>query len=166
MIKLIIVKKYFNLKYCKGSGLIKIEGYFSNIKRANEVLAKLKSEGFKGAFVDMNEHINDVYSERGLVGSKEISSLSEAVLGKSSNSGEGGSSPLAAASPMVSGMGSFEEVADINCKVVVNVNDENIENAKTIITSMDGTIDDPNIKIPGGLDNINEDELILKNLVE
>ena len=143
---------------------MKIEGYFSNIKTANEVLAKLKNEGFKGAFVDINEHRNDAYSQSGPIGSKEISTLSGAVLGGSNESGYGVNSPLAAASPMVSGMGSFEEVADINCKVVVQVNDKNIENARNIIRSMEGTTDDPNARIPGGLENINADALILENL--
>jgi hypothetical protein len=143
---------------------MKIEGYFSNIKTANEVVARLKSEGLKGAFVDINEHMNDVYAERGVVGSGQISTLSGAVLGKSSTSGDGGNSPLAAASPMVSGMGSFEEIANIDCKVVVEVSDGNIENAKNIINRMDGTTDNPNVGIPEGIDNINEDALILKNL--
>ena len=141
-----------------------IEGYFSSMKIANEVLAKLKSEGFKGAFVDINEHNNNTYSQRGLVGTEEISSLSGAVLGEVNTRGGGGNSPLAAASPMVSGMGGFEEIANINCKVVVDVNEGSIENTKNIISSMGGTTDDPNGRIPGGLENINEDALILKNL--
>ena len=139
---------------------MKIEGYFSSVKTANEVVAKLKGEGFKGAFVDINEHINNAYSERGLLGTENIASLSQAVLGE----GEKVNSPLAAASPMASGMGGFEEIANINCKVVVEVGDRNLENAKNIINSMGGTTDDPNGRIPGGLDNISEDALILKNL--
>ena len=144
---------------------MKIEGYFSSIKTANEVVEKLRSGGFKGAFVDINEHMNNAYSQSGLVGSEDISSLSEAVLG-SGNRGERINSPLAAASPMASGMGGFEEIANINCKVVVEGNDANIGNAKNIISSMGGTTDDPNGRIPRGLDNINEDALILKNLEE
>jgi predicted Fe-Mo cluster-binding NifX family protein len=63
-------------------------------------------------------------------------------------------------------MGNFEEVADINCKVVVEVSDGDIENAKSIINSMEGTTDDPNVRMPSELDKINEDALILKNLEE
>ena len=143
---------------------MKIEGYFSNIKAANETVEKLKSQGFKGAFVDINEHRNSAYSQSGPIGSKEISTLSGAVLGDSNESGDGVNSPLAAASPMVSGMGSFEEIANIDCKVVVEVSDGNIENAKNIISSMDGTTDNPNVGIPEGIDNVNEDAIILKNL--
>ena len=143
---------------------MKIEGYFSNIKTANETVAKLNDEGFKGAFVDINEHITNAYSQKKFVGSQDVPSLSQAVLGERDMGGENVTSPLAAASPMVSGMGSFEEVADINCKVVVEVGDGNIENVKKMINSMGGTTDDPNARIPGGLDNISEDALILNNL--
>lgn len=139
---------------------MKIEGYFSGIKAANEAVEKLKSEGFKGAFADINEHLNNAYSQNGFVGSKDVSSLSQAVLGENDNS------PLAAASPMASGMGGFEEIADMNCKVVVEASDGNVENAKKIISSMGGTTDDPNVRIPEGLENIDQDALILKNLQE
>lgn len=141
---------------------MKVEGYFDSIKTANEVVAKLKNEGFSGAFVDINEHRNNAYSQSGLVGSKEISSLSSAVL--VNGIGEGTNSPLAAASPMASGMGGFEEIANINCKVVVEGSNKDIENAKNIINNMGGTIEDPNGKIPKGIENISEDALILKNL--
>ena len=143
---------------------MKVEGYFDSIKTANEVVAKLKNEGFSGAFVDINEHRNNAYSQSGLVGSKEISSLSSAVLNGVNGIGEGINSPLAAASPMASGMGGFEEIANINCKVVIEGSDKDIENAKNIINSMGGTVEDPNGKIPKGIENISEDALILKNL--
>ncbi|GKX68234.1 hypothetical protein [Inconstantimicrobium mannanitabidum] len=145
---------------------MKIEGFFSDIKSANGTVDKLKSAGFTGAFVDINEHNNNAYSERGRLGTEEISTLSEAVLGEGNNRGESVNSPLAAASPMVSGMGGFEEIANINCKVVVEVNDGNIENAKQVIKDMGGTTDDPNARIPKGLDNINEEALILSNIKE
>ncbi|MDD7796327.1 hypothetical protein [Clostridium sp. 'White wine YQ'] len=145
---------------------MKIEGYFESIKNANEAVEKLRNAGFKGAFVDINEHRNDAYSQSGLVGSDVIPSLSQAVSGGIGNREEGANSPLAAASPMASGMGGFDEIASINCKVVAEVSDRNIEDAKKIITSMEGTTDDPNTKIPKGLDNINEDELIYRNLKE
>ncbi|MEQ8156429.1 MAG: hypothetical protein ABRQ25_16380 [Clostridiaceae bacterium] len=143
---------------------MKIEGYFDSIKTANETVENLRSQGFNGAFVDINEHINNSYSQSGLVGSKEISSLSQAVLGEGNNRGEGINSPLAAASPMASGMGGFEEIANINCKVVVEATDGEAQNAKDIINSMGGTIENPNARIPKGLENINEDALILNNL--
>ncbi|OPJ63011.1 hypothetical protein [Clostridium oryzae] len=143
---------------------MKLQGYFENIKTANTTVEKLKGQGFKGAFVDINEHRNNAYAQSGRVGSEEISTLSDAVLGGSSNGGEAVNSPLAAASPMASGMGGFEEIANINCKVVVDVNDKDVDNAKNIIKDMGGTMDDPNPKIPKGLDNISEDALILKNL--
>lgn len=143
---------------------MKIEGYFSSIKTANEAVARLKSEGFDGTFVDINEHRNNAYSQSGVVGSEEIASLSSAVLGENNSRREGGNSPLAAASPMASGMGGFEEIANINCKVVVEASNKDIENARNIISSMGGTTDDPNSRIPKGIENISEDALILTNL--
>ncbi|MHC1685504.1 MAG: hypothetical protein AB6733_21595 [Clostridiaceae bacterium] len=145
---------------------MKLEGYFGNIKKANETVAKLNSQGFKGAFVDINEHDNNAYSQNGIVGTRDVTSQTEAVLGNSTIAGERVSSPLAAASPMVSGMGRFEEVADINCKVVVEVSDGDKVKAESIIKSMDGTTDDPNARLPKGLDNINEDAYLLRNLKE
>jgi hypothetical protein len=141
---------------------MKVEGYFSGIKTANEVVEKLKLEGFRGAFADINEHRNNAYAQKGAIGSEDVSSLSNIVLGDSGGNGSG--SPLAAASPMASGMGGFEEVADINCKVVVEVSEENKENVENIIRSMGGTTDNPNSRIPGGLENIGQGDLILKNL--
>ena len=137
---------------------IRIEGYFSNIKTANEVVEKLKSAGFKGAFTDINNHMNNAYAKSGVLGSRDISSLSQAIFG------EDHGSSLAAASPMASGMGGFEEIANINCKVVVEAKDGNVENARDIMRRMGGTTDDPNGEIPRGLENIDEDDLILKNL--
>jgi hypothetical protein len=139
---------------------MKIEAYFDSIKTAKETVEKLRGEGFKGAFVDINEHNNDVYSQRGMVGSDEVPTLSSAVLGE-----DNGNSPIAAASPMASGMAGFQEIANINCKVVVESDDRNEENVRNLIKSMGGTTKDLNTgRIPGGLDNINEDSLILKNL--
>ena len=68
--------------------------------------------------------------------------------------------PLAAASPMVSGMGGFEEIADVNYKVIVNTEDNNVEKAKQIIKKMGGDLNDPNFKMPEGLENISLDDLI------
>ena len=68
--------------------------------------------------------------------------------------------PLAAASPMVSGMGGFEEIADVNYKVIVNTEDNNAEKAKQIIKKMGGDLNDPNFKMLEGLENISLDDLI------
>ncbi len=131
---------------------MKIEAYFESIKTAKETVEKLRGEGFKGAFVDINEHMNNAYSQRGLIGSDELPTISKAVLGEDT------SSPLSAASPMASGMAGFQEIASINCKVVVEANDGNMETAKSIIKNMGGTTEDFNTgRIPEGLDNINED---------
>lgn len=145
---------------------MKIEGFFSNIKTANEVVSKLKSEGYNQAFVDINEHYTNAYSERGFLGTEDISTLSEAVLGSGNNRGQSVNSPLAAASPMVSGMGGFEEIASINCKVVVDVGNKDDKAAKKIISDMGGELENLNPKIPKGLEKISVEELILGNVEE
>lgn len=141
---------------------MKIEAYFESIKKAKETVEKLRGEGVKEAFVDINEHNNDVYSKSGLVGTDKIPTLSAAVLGEDNSN-----SPIAAASPMASGMAGFEEIADINCKVVVEADGSNEDYARNLIKSMGGTTKDLNTgRIPKGLDNINEDVLVMKNLEE
>ncbi|ADL53503.1 hypothetical protein [Clostridium cellulovorans] len=143
---------------------MKVEGYFSNIKEANETVEKLNNQGFKGAFVDINDHRSSAYSQSGTLGAEGMSSLSGAVLGKSNITGERSSSPLVAASPMVSGMGNFEEVANVECKVVVDINDTDLQNVNNIISSMGGSTKNPNVQIPKGLENIDQDAFIFKNL--
>lgn len=57
-------------------------------------------------------------------------------------------------------MGGFEEILDINYKVIVNTDSENEEKAKQVITKMGGDLNDPNFKMPKGLENISMDDLI------
>lgn len=114
--------------------------------------------GFGSVPIGLSYDDTSLYIEKNIVKNKFVG------LGESNIGGERVSSPLAAASPMVSGMGRFQEVADINCKVVVEVNDRDKENAKSIIKSLGGTTDDPNAKLPKGLDNISEGAFIRKSL--
>jgi hypothetical protein len=100
-----------------------LTGYFSNIKNAKEAVEKLKNENYN-AYYDINDHI-DLINE------------TTASLIYNSAAYKPGKGILEAASPMNSGMGKIEEIADINCKVVVKAND-NIEQAKKIIREMGG----------------------------
>ncbi|SKC40934.1 hypothetical protein [Maledivibacter halophilus] len=52
------------------------------------------------------------------------------------------------ASPMVSGMGRMNEVADIDCKVVVEAEENDMDDAKKIIKDMGGILDNPNVREP------------------
>ena len=82
-------------------------------------------------------------------------SLSGLVLESGEYAVDRSKAPLTAASPMVSGMGSFDEIADYNCKVVVEVDHDKEETVENIIKKMGGEINDPNVQKPKGLDEIN-----------
>lgn len=134
---------------------MKIEGFFSGIKRANEVARELRRAGFGTAYVDINDHyIFNRNVQTNNAGTTSSPSLASLVLNSGNYEKYEGMSFMAAASPMVSGMGGFEEIADVNCKVVVEVNEETEKTAKGIIENMGGTIENPNLEVPRGLENI------------
>jgi hypothetical protein len=141
---------------------MKIESYFSGIKAANEAVEALKKVGINNAVADLNDHYtgsnNTGTNTPGTASSSN--SLSSYVLSSDDPLGDPMLGPLAAASPMVSGMGGFEEIADVNYKVIVNTEDNNAENAKQIIKKMGGDLNDPNFKMPKGLENVSLDDLI------
>ena len=125
---------------------MKIRGYFGDIKKANETVEKLKSAGFNNSYVDANDHyIGNKNVQTNLAGTSDGESLADLVLNSGSNNLDKENSPLAAASPMVSGMGSFEEITDINYCVFVDVSNNDTSKAEEIITSMGGTTDNPNV---------------------
>jgi hypothetical protein len=99
---------------------MRIKGYFGKIKNAKSAVEKLKGIGIKEAFVDVNDH----YAEHRnlhirLSGTETSVSLTGLVLELTATKIDRDKSPLTASSPMVSGYGNFEEVADVNCKIVV-----------------------------------------------
>ncbi|MDP4183105.1 MAG: hypothetical protein Q8942_18705 [Bacillota bacterium] len=127
---------------------MKIEGFFAELKKANETVEKLKASGFKNAFIDMNEHYNDERNvQANLPGTETSVSLSGLVLESGTHGIDRDKAPLTAASPMVSGFGKFEEVADVNCKVIVEAGD-NADKAKQIIQEMGGSLESPNFRKP------------------
>ncbi|KNF08596.1 hypothetical protein CLPU_6c00820 [Gottschalkia purinilytica] len=125
---------------------MKIKGFFSEISVANETVEKLKDAGFKGAFVDINDHyIEDRNVTINLAGTRNATSLSDLVIHSGSDNTDRGSSGLTAASPMVSGFGKFEEITNINYTVNVETEENNSNEAKEIIKSMGGELDNPNL---------------------
>ena len=141
---------------------MKIESYFSGIKNANIAVEKLKREGFTKAYSDINSHdsINNVVAKEG--GVLNSSSLSGIVLSSSNTLYTTEQGPLAAASPMASGMGGFDEIADVNYKVIVDADEKEVIRAKQIIKDLGGDLEDPNFKVPKGLENVSFEELIDK----
>ncbi len=128
---------------------MKIEGYFDNSKAANKTVEKLKNLGFKEAFIDMNDHYSENRNvQTNLPGTETSGSLSGLVLESDAHGVVRDKGPLTAANPMVSGMGTFEEIADVNCRVVVESEEGNANKIKQIIREMGGNLENPNIKKP------------------
>lgn len=122
------------------------KGYFGEISAANDAVRELKNAGFSGAFVDINDHyIGNKNIKTNVPGTSTAPSLSQLVLSSGSTSLNEGNSPLAAASPMVSGMGSFDDIASINYVVSVDTNNENSQQARDILKSNGGYLGDPNV---------------------
>lgn len=127
---------------------MRVEGFFSNIQRANKTVEELKNNGFETARVDLNEHyIPDSRHSPRIAGTHSGLNLSGLILNGESFASDDTNSPLKAASPMVSGMGSFEEISDINYKVIVET-EENYEKAKIIIQKSGGSLENYNLDLP------------------
>lgn len=125
---------------------MRVIGYFSGIKAANKAVDKLKSSGFDNAVADINDHyIGNRNIERNIIGTENNESLSDLVLNSGSDNIDISKAPLAAASPMVSGYGRFEEITDINYSVIVECEKEELDKAKDIVSQMGGELDDPNV---------------------
>ena len=141
---------------------MKIESYFSGIKAANEAVEALKKAGISNAVADLNDHYTgNTNSGTNMPGTNSsTNSLASYVLSSDEPLTNPSLGPLVAASPMVSGMGGFEEIADVNYKVIVNTEGKDEEKAKQIIKKMGGDLKDPNFKMPKGLENMSLDDLI------
>ena len=141
---------------------MKIEAYFKSIKKANDTVSKLKNSGYEKSFIDMKDNMSiNLNATTNLAGTKTSGSNSGLVLhseGHLSND-DPIKSPLEAASPMVSGMGRFEEITDFNCRVVVEANSNNINEAKEVLNSMGGKLDNPDFNISEQLKGITNENV-------
>lgn len=133
---------------------MKLEVFFKGIKNANEAVNKLASEGIN-AYADINDH----YQINTDVRKKEYSFLptssnSDLVINSGTTSGNEDRSPMLAASPMVSGMGGFEEIADINYKVIIDADPDSRRKAEEIIESLGGSLENPNLDIQNHIKDV------------
>lgn len=144
---------------------MKIEGFFSGIKNANEAVKKLKSLGFSNCYADINEHyIANNNVETNIPGNENTPSLSDLVIRSGDSSEVSDKSPLIAASPMVSGYGDFEEVMDVNYKVVVNVENQDEQKANEVIKSLGGDLESPNLNLPDRIKDLNLSNIDTRDL--
>lgn len=133
---------------------MKIEAFFRGIKNANEAVQKLEGQGIN-AYTDINDHFQMDRRTKGSNGELLTSPTnSDLVLNTGAPRGERDKSPLLAASPMVSGMGGFEEISDVNYKVIVETDDNNKKEAEKIIKSLGGSMKSPNFNTAKHVENI------------
>lgn len=144
---------------------MKIEGFFSGIKNANKTVEKLKSNGFNNCYTDINEHyIANNNVETNIPGTENTPSLSDLVLRSGDANEVSDKSPLIATSPMVSGYGDFEEIMDVNYKVVAEVDEKNLEKVSQLIKDMGGTLKSPNLNLPDRIKDLNLRNIDTKDL--
>lgn len=119
----------------------KIFAKFERMAEAKAAVDKLRSMGFKGAYMDMSDKMLDEYSEELNPPGTEIgTSLSALVMNSTGVPHDASIAPLLAASPMVSGIGTFREIADQNSQLCVIAEEEKIEEIKQILRLLGGKI--------------------------
>ncbi|MEY8416143.1 hypothetical protein AAK964_07565 [Tissierella praeacuta] len=122
------------------------KAYFGEISAANNAIKELEKAGFSGAFVDINDHyIGNRNVKTNNPGTSTAPNLSQLILNSGSDGLDNGNSPLAAANLMVSGMSSFEEIANINYVVSVNISGKDSQKARDILKDNGGYLGNPNI---------------------
>ncbi len=134
------------------------KAYFGEISAANNAIKELEKAGFSGAFVDINDHyIGNRNVKTNNPGTSTAPNLSQLILNSGSDSLDNGNSPLAAANPMVSGMSSLEEIANINYVVSVNINGKDSQKARDILKDNGGYLGNPNISGEKAISNAEVD---------
>lgn len=120
----------------------KIQAYFRKMLDANKAVESLNAHGYKGAHLDSVDDFMDEYSEEiNFAGSETGPSLSALVLKSGRYIDNVGKAPLTAASPMVSGIGSFEHISDsLNTRLIVNVEESKVEDVKKLLKDMGGSL--------------------------
>lgn len=144
---------------------MKVVGYFGSIKDANDTVDKLKREGFSEAYTDMNDHymLNN-NPENSIPGTESAPSNSSLVLNYGEPINDQDKGPLAAASPMVSGMGEIEEITDYSYRVIVNADSNTSENINNIIKSNGGNLNNPNLDMHKRIKDVSLDEARIDDL--
>lgn len=143
----------------------KTQGFFRSYQEANEALAELKNAGFNNAYVDIKDPAFEVNIETNQPGTESSNnSLSALVLKSGETVVNRWKAPLAAASPMASGMGGFEEIYSPRYRLVVETEEDRISQVKEIIAKRGGGLENPDVGTPQGLENVGMEEVILSNI--
>ncbi|ATW24317.1 hypothetical protein [Candidatus Formimonas warabiya] len=143
----------------------KVTAYFNTFKAAQDTMDDLKNAGFSGAYLDLNDQITDMDTQINQPGTASSNnSLASLVLKSGSPAVSFNRAPLMAANPMVSGMGDFEEIFSVRCRLIVETDRENTAQVKEIIKNREGSFEDPHVGLPKGLENVGLEEVILSNI--
>lgn len=110
----------------------KVEVCFKNMLNARKAVGALKKMGYKDAHLDAMDNFFTEYSEEiNSAGSENGSSLSSLVLNSGRTVDDIGKASLIAANPMVSGIGTFEQIADnLKVRLIVNVDEEKVDSVR------------------------------------
>lgn len=146
---------------------MEITAYFSRIKDANQTVDALHNAGFTNAITDINDEQSDLNRETNQPGTETSSnSLADLVLKSGDHTVNRDKAPLLAASPMVSGMGKFEEINSPRFRVMAEVPESQSGAVREIIREMGGNLEDPHVDMPQGLENVGLEDVFFSDLNE
>lgn len=116
---------------------MRVKAYFYSLSNANKVKEELNKMGIK-SFIDIIDKYADTYNDkRNIAGTVTGPSLASLVL-KSGYPFDIRKSPLMMSDPMISGIGDYEEVADFNIQLNIDVTDDKIDSVSKIVNSYNG----------------------------
>lgn len=119
----------------------KIRAFFERMSDAKKAAQTLKNMGYKDAQLDMIDRYNEEYSEEiNFAGNENAPSLSALVLRSRGHSFDAGKAPLMSANPMVSGMGTYEEIYDLGTQLLVSAEEGKFDEVKKIIAELGGMV--------------------------
>ncbi|MDF2522672.1 MAG: hypothetical protein K0R31_313 [Clostridiales bacterium] len=113
----------------------KIEVCFKKMLDARKAVLALKEMGYKDAHLDALDNVFSEYSEEiNVAGTDTGPSLSALVLNSGGRLDDVGRASLIAASPMVSGMGSFEQISEnLKVRLIVKVEDDKMDEIRNTL---------------------------------
>ena len=131
--------KYIRMNCFQEALMKKFHVDFESMLDARKALSALKEKGYQKVHLDMLENYMEEYSaEINVPGTVSAPSLSALVLKSRSFNQDASKAPLIAANPMVSGVGSYCELAgNPAVRLVVTVEDEKLDEVNGIIRSFE-----------------------------
>ncbi|MCX7710033.1 MAG: hypothetical protein N2484_09295 [Clostridia bacterium] len=118
----------------------KIHASFSRMIDAKKALDTIKDKGLGNGYLDAVDGFFEEYSEEiNFAGTQAAPSLSGLVLRSRGNIVNIDKAPLVAANPMVSGMGTYQDLADsVKARLTLTIDDANEKEVKALLQEMGG----------------------------